>query len=64
MMKNKKEVFSMNKFSTGLMVGGILGVAGLTAMLSDKKNRRKLENSGSKLLNKTSDIITDVTNSF
>jgi hypothetical protein len=54
----------MNKFSTGLIVGSMIGAAGLVAILSDKKSRHKLENSGSKLLNKTTDMINDVTNSI
>lgn len=54
----------MNKFSTGLIIGSMVGAAGLVAVLSDKKSRRKLENSGSKLLNKTSDMINDISNSI
>ena len=54
----------MNKFSTGFFIGTMLGAAGLVAMLSDKKSRRNLENSSSKLLNKTSDMINDISSSM
>jgi len=52
------------KLSTGLMLGGIASAVGLLALLSDKKNRHKLENKSSKLLDKTSDMINDITSGF
>ena len=54
----------MSKFSTGLMMGTILSATGLMLMLSDKKSRTNFENKSSKLLNKTSDVMSDVVNSL
>ena len=52
------------KLSTGLMLGGLAGAAGLIAVLSNKKSRHKLESQTSKFLDKTSGMINNITDNF
>ena len=50
----------MKKFSSGLILGGMLCAIGFATFLSDKKNRRSLKKQGDKFLNKTSNMLDDL----
>lgn len=50
----------MNKLGTGLIAGGILGAAGVTAALSSKKSRRKMMKNGKKVIDSAAEAMDDV----
>ncbi len=47
----------MHKFTTGLIAGGIIGAAGLTYALSDKRSRKKLMREGKHMLRRAEDKL-------
>lgn len=47
----------MNKFTTGLITGGLIGAVGLTYALTDKKSRRRMAKDGKRVMNKANHIM-------
>ena len=54
----------MNKFATGLLVGGMVGAVGLTYALRDRKTRRKMSKEGRKIIDRANDVIDNITDMF
>ena len=61
---NNERVFFMNKFTSGLIAGGILGAAGLAVAMSDKRNRRYMMREGRKAIRKAGHMVENVTDMF
>ncbi len=59
-MKGASFMF-INKFTTGLIAGSILGAAGLAVMGNDKKTRRRIMKDGRKIMAKANDLVQDIT---
>jgi len=55
---------NMNKFTTGLITGSILGVCGIAFAMSDKRSRQKLARDGRKIAKKAGDMANTVNNMF
>lgn len=49
----------MSKLSTGMIVGGIVGLSSLAIMSMDKKSFRKVQRKGQRLLHKAEDLVHD-----
>ena len=47
----------MSKLSTGIIIGSLVGIAGIAMALGDKKNRHNLKDSGNKFINKASNMF-------
>ena len=54
----------MNKFTTGLIAGGILGMAGAAVALSDRKQRKYVVKGGKKAFRKAGDFMDNMTDMF
>lgn len=52
----------MGKFSTGMMIGGIVGMSSIALMSMDKKSMRKVQRQGKKIMNKAEDLMDDIRN--
>ncbi len=50
----------MNKFTTGMMVGSIVGAASMMMMDTDKKSRRKMWKNGKKIIKKAGYVMDDI----
>lgn len=46
----------MQKFAKGMILGGLVGAAGLTYAMSDRKTRKRIMRDGKKMLNKAEDM--------
>ena len=51
---------SMNRFTTGMIVGSIVGAVGVMMKDTDKKSRRKMLKSSKKAMRKASAIMDDI----
>lgn len=47
----------MNKFTTGLIAGGLIGAVGLTYALTDKRSRRRMARDGKKMMHKANHLM-------
>lgn len=47
----------MNKLTTGLIAGGILGAVGLTVAMGDKKMRKTVSQDSKKMMNKANRVL-------
>ena len=54
----------MNKFATGLIAGGILGVAGAAVAMSDRKQRKYVVKGCKKAFKKAGNFMDNVTDMF
>lgn len=52
----------MGRFSTGMMIGGLIGMSSVALMNLDKKNMRKVQRQGKKIMNKAEDLMDDIRN--
>lgn len=50
----------MNRFTTGLIAGSVLGAAGMVMMANDKKGRRRMMRDGRKFVSKASNVVEDI----
>ena len=50
----------MNKLSTGLLIGGIIGVSSIALMNMDKKDVRKMQRRGRSIINKAEELMEDI----
>ncbi|MFV0314411.1 MAG: hypothetical protein ACK5I7_04820 [Anaerotignum sp.] len=50
----------MKKFSTGLIVGGVAAVAGISYFMQDQRTYRKMMNNGKKMAVKAEEVIDDL----
>lgn len=50
----------MNKIATGMILGGIVGAASIMWMNMDKKDMRKVQRRGKRVLNKAEDLLHDI----
>ncbi len=46
----------MQKFAKGMLIGGLVGAAGLTYAMSDRKTRKRIMKDGKKMLGKAEDL--------
>ncbi len=51
---------TMNKIATGMILGGIVGAASIMWMNMDKKDMRKVQRRGKRVLNKAEDLLHDI----
>lgn len=55
----------MNKmFTTGIIAGSVLGIAGIMMMTQDRRTQDKIMRSGKKFVSKATDTIEDMTDMF
>ena len=54
----------MNKFGAGLLTGGILGAAGIAAIMSDKRQRKHVIKGSKKAFKRAGHIVDNVTDLF
>lgn len=50
----------MNKIATGLVVGGLLGMAGAGYMASTNTTKKKIMRKGKKVMNKAEHALDDI----
>lgn len=50
----------MNKMSTGMIIGGIVGISSLALLNLDKKDMRRVQRRGKQLLSKAEDLMQDI----
>lgn len=50
----------MNKMTTGLIVGGLIGVSSIALMNMDKGDIRRVQRRGKNILNKAEDLMDDL----
>lgn len=54
----------MNKFAKGLIAGGVLGIAGATMAITDKKYRKRMAKNSMNTMKKTGNMLENVTNTI
>ena len=54
----------MNRFSSGVLAGGLLAAAGMCWLMSDGKTRRRMIRGRRKAMRKTEDLINNVSDMF
>ncbi len=54
----------MNRFSTGLIAGGIITAVGVSLLMSDAKSRRRVVKDGKRAMRKAGDFFGGVTDMF
>lgn len=50
----------MNRFTTGMMIGGIIGVGSVMMTQMDNRTKRKMRKNGRKMMNKAGFLVDDV----
>ncbi len=50
----------MNKFSTGLLLGGITAIAGVSYMIQDQKMYKKVMKKGKNMAVKAEEVVDDM----
>lgn len=50
----------MGKFTTGIILGSVIGVSSLALMNMDKRDVRKMQRKGKNLMNKAEDLMDDI----
>ena len=50
----------MNKFTIGLLTGGVVGAIGITYAVSDARLRKKIIQDGRHIMHKAGDALNDV----
>ncbi|MCI8342245.1 MAG: hypothetical protein HFE62_03405 [Firmicutes bacterium] len=50
----------MRKFTTGVVLGGIMALAGAEYMMMNKSAKNKIVKKGKKVLNKAENVIDDI----
>lgn len=53
----------MNKFTTGMILGGLMAVAGAEYVMMNSSAKKKMMKKGKKVLNKAEDMIEDMSGS-
>lgn len=48
------------KFATGLIVGGVIGASSLALMNMDKRDMRKMQRKGKKMMHKAERLMDDL----
>jgi hypothetical protein len=54
----------VNRFSAGLITGGIIGAIGLSYALSDKRARRKISRGSKRVMDKANGLIGNIADKF
>jgi urease gamma subunit len=54
----------MNKFASGLLAGGVLGMAGLAWAMSDGKTRKRMARQGREVVHKANEVMENVQDMF
>ncbi|MDD4844718.1 MAG: hypothetical protein PHU31_10375 [Anaerotignum sp.] len=50
----------MNRFTTGILIGGVATVAGISYLMQDQKTYRKMMRRGKKMAVKAEEVIDDM----
>jgi len=50
----------MSKFTTGLLIGGVATMAGISYLMQDQKTYRKMIKNGKKMAVKAEEVIDDM----
>ncbi|WMI81068.1 hypothetical protein [Anaerotignum sp. MB30-C6] len=50
----------MRKFTTGLLIGGVATMAGISYLMQDQKTYRKMMKNGKKMAVKAEEVIDDM----
>lgn len=50
----------MNKFTTGMLIGGAMTMAGVGYMMKDKRTYQKMAKKGKKMVVKAEEVIDDL----
>lgn len=50
----------MNKFTTGILIGGVATMAGISYLMQDQKAYRKVMKKGKKMAVKAEEVIDDM----
>ncbi|MBC7958265.1 MAG: hypothetical protein H7X94_00225 [Vallitaleaceae bacterium] len=50
----------MSKLSTGMILGGIVGISSFALLNLDKKDLRRVQRKGKSLLHKAEDLMNDI----
>lgn len=50
----------MGKLSTGMILGGIVGISSIALLNLDKKDMRRVQRKGRSLLHKAEDLMQDI----
>ena len=54
----------MTRFATGIVAGSIIGMVGMSYLMSDAKTRRRMMRGHRRAMRKTEDLINGVTDIF
>ena len=54
----------MNKFTTGMLIGGAMTMAGIGYMMKDKRTYQKVAKKGKKMVAKAEEAIDDLMDSM
>ena len=54
----------MNKFTTGMLVGGAAAIMGVGYLMQDKKTYRKMMKKGKKMAVKAEEVMDDMIDNF
>jgi len=57
-------VILVNKFTSGLIAGGLIGAAGLAMVMGDKRQRRQMMRGGRKMMKKAGHMMENMTDMF
>lgn len=58
--KEKRRRKNMNKFTTGMLVGGAAAIMGVGYLMQDKKTYRKMMKKGKKMAVKAEEVMDDM----
>ncbi|NLM13422.1 MAG: hypothetical protein GX209_06715 [Epulopiscium sp.] len=50
----------LNKFTAGMVLGGVAGVMGFKMMTTNKRGRRKMMKNGRRMLEKAGDLLDEL----
>jgi len=51
----------MDRFTTGLIAGGVIGAVGLSIAMSDHRTRKRLMREGKRAVHRAGDMLDDMT---
>lgn len=54
----------MNKFTAGVLAGGVIGAIGLTYAFSDRRARRRVARDSRRMIHRANNILENITDKF
>lgn len=52
--------YNMGKLTTGIVLGGVIGISSLALMNMDRRDMRRVQKKGKRLMNKAEDLMDDL----